>query len=79
MLIGGYAGNKKKGDGEMRNSDGTFAGAGTRWAFYEEYEENEDLYQNHSVHVRLPYDYLTKEERAELNGPVKVYFTKGRK
>lgn len=60
----------------MRNVDGTFAGAGTQWAFYEEYDDNKDLYVDHSTHVVLPYDFMTKEERANLNGPVKTYFIK---
>lgn len=60
----------------MRNSDGTFAGSGTRWAFYEEYDDNGDLYINHSINVKLPYDFLTTEERKKLNGPVKTYFIK---
>lgn len=58
----------------MRNPlDGTFAGAGTNWAFYEEFEDNRDLYADHRTHVSLPYDYLTTEERKALSGPVKTY------
>lgn len=60
----------------MRNVDGTFAGAGTLWAFYEEYDDNADLYMNYPVHVMTTYDFMTAEERAELNGPVKTYFIK---
>ena len=60
----------------MRNQDGTFAGSGTWWAYYEEYEDNKELYQDHKVHVRLPYDYMTAEERKALSGPVKTYYIK---
>jgi len=60
----------------VRNSDGSFAGSGTWRAFYEEYEEDEELYRDHKVHVRLPYDFMTAEERKALNGPVKTYFIK---
>mgnify|MGYP000979736813 FL=1 len=57
---------------QVRNVDGTFAGAGTTWAFY----EDEETWEDNKVDVKLTYDFLTKEERAELNGPVKTYFIK---
>lgn len=57
----------------MRNpEDGTFAGAGTQWAFY----EDQEMYRDNKVHVNLPYDFLTKEERRALSGPVKTYIDK---
>ena len=57
---------------QVRNVDGTFAGAGTRWAFY----EDEETWEDNTVDVKTTYDFLTKEERAKLNGPVKTYFIK---
>jgi len=56
----------------VRNVDGTFAGSGTVWAFY----EDEETWKDNKVDVKLTYDFLTKEERAKLNGPVKTYFIK---
>jgi len=54
----------------MRNDDGTFAGAGTWWSFYEDSDTSHD---NDPIHVYLPYDFMTRDERAMLNGPVKTY------
>lgn len=51
--------------------DKSFAGAGTYWSFYENLDK--EIYRNHRTHVRLPYDYLSKEERQALNGPVITY------
>ena len=56
----------------MRNVDGTFAGSGTNWSFY----EDEETWKDNTVDVKTTYDFLTKEERAKLNGPVKTYFIK---
>ena len=57
---------------QVRNVDGTFAGSGTVWSFY----EDEETWKDNKVDVKLTYDFLTKEERAKLNGPVKTYFIK---
>ena len=56
----------------MRNVDGTFAGSGTVWSFY----EDEETWEDNKVDVKTTYDFLTTEERAKLNGPVKTYFIK---
>ncbi len=53
----------------MRNSDGSFAGAGTYWGYY----EGEETYEDNTVNVRLPYDFLSTEERKGLSGEVKTY------
>jgi len=50
--------------------DGLYAGSGTWWAFY----EDEETYQDNQVQVILPYDHLSKEQRKQLNGPVKTYY-----
>lgn len=38
---------------------------------YDKYNEEKDIY-THSVHVNLPSDYLTDEERKALSGEVKI-------
>ncbi len=53
--------------------DNTWAGSGTQWAFYEVYENDKELYRNHSTHVNLAYDFMSKEQRKSLHGPVKTY------
>ena len=50
--------------------DGLFAGSGTYWSYYEEKE----MYQDIKVETRLPYDFMTTEQRKNLSGPVKVYY-----
>jgi len=54
----------------MRKADGRYAGSGTLWA----YREREETYQDVKVDVNLLYDFMTKEQRKNLNGPVKTYF-----
>ena len=59
-----------KNDGKLRKShDGRFAGSGIDWSFY----ENEETYKDVKVNVQTDYDYMTKEQRKSLNGPVKTY------
>lgn len=50
--------------------DGTFAGSGT----YRSYYENEETYKDKKVRMTTEYDYLTKEERQDLNGEVVTYY-----
>jgi len=50
--------------------DGRFAGAGTAWA----YRDDSETYKDIKVDVMLPYDFMTTEQRKNLNGPVKTYF-----
>lgn len=49
--------------------DGLFAGSGTEWSMYEEDETYEDV----KVNMKTSYDFMTKEQRKDLNGPVKTY------
>lgn len=48
---------------------------------YDDYSENSyGGYRNVSAGpVKTPYDYMTAEERAKLNGPVKTYRLNARK
>ena len=52
---------------EFANS-GRVAGMGIA---YDKYNEEKDI-STHAIHVNLPSDYLTQEQRNALNGEVKI-------
>lgn len=50
-------------------NSGRAAGMGI---LYDSYNEEKDIYSC-SIHVNLPSDYLTDEQRKALSGEVKIY------
>lgn len=49
----------------MRTSQGRYAGGGMLWAF----REDEEIWQDNVVSVKLPSDGLDEEELESLSGP----------